>query len=451
MRRNILVALMLVVAIALCISCKREPTLDQLAYSEYMNDIFPGYEETGIPVIRINTPDNKTITRDSYIENATFQIVTDVEDAEIPIKIKGRGNYSWWFSNKKGYNIKFDSKTSVLGMAGAKKWCMIANDEDTTLLRNWLVSHLANSVLDNEEWSPSYEYFDLILNGQYMGTYAMAEAVQINKNRLNIKSIEDFEESEFNKGGFILEVDFKADAKWYFYSSTCKLPFTLKDPDLEDIDATAHVNHMKSIIDAVEAELSAPDFAEKSLSDISTIDVDSFIDWYIIEEFAKNLDADFFSSVFIYYDPSDQRIHMGPHWDADHSFGNYKRTKSSTDEDCASPEGFWINTTQASGGTSWYEYLLANDAFVDALKERWCGIRGSFAGSYSAIDAAIDAKATTIEKSATYNFMKWKHMGTNIFYDHIFRNSVSNFKRETESLKDWIKKRYVWLDAQWGN
>jgi len=440
------ILLIIILTLLTVIACK-EVTIDQLADKEYLNNAFPGYSGTGIPTITIETPDKETITREEYIKNSSYQIEDSSGSVNDTIGIKGRGNSSWG-NDKKGYNIKFNEKTSVLGMAEAKKWSLISNIYDKSLLRNWLSGYLAKSIKRGKEWSPSYEFADLVLNDEYMGTYAVAESIQINKKRLNIHNIEDYTDPEdFSKGGFILEIDFRRDATWTFTSDICKLPFTLKDPDFDDKDATVYVEYMKGIIRDVETKLTDPDFPSVDVGTIDYININSFIDWYILEEFAKNLDAYFLTSVYMYYSDDDHMIHMGPHWDFDNSFGSTGLDSDS--DDYKSPEGYWLRQSSGSS-TNWYLYLLSNESFITALKQRWSEIKYLFAGNTSVVDVAIDAKAEQIAKAAEYNFRRWKVMGSNIIWDALGFSHVSSFDEEVDSLKEWIHKRYEWLDKQWG-
>jgi hypothetical protein len=84
------------------------------------------------------------------------------------------------------------------------------------------------------------------------------------------------------------------------------------------------------------------------------------------------------------------------------------------------------------------------------LKQRWSEIKYLFAGNTSVVDVAIDAKAEQIAKAAEYNFRRWKVMGSNIIWDALGFSHVSSFDEEVDSLKEWIHKRYEWLDKQWG-
>ena len=428
---------------------------------------------TGLPALYISVDDSSidvTPTDSdgtSYIKNnyvsAKFALVTgdEYQIGTTEITMKGRGNASWTNAPKKGYNLKIGSKPSILGMAGAKKWSIIGNYYDRTLIRNYLSKVLSEEIEGTNEWNPEYQFVDLVLNGEYYGNYAIAEPIQINKNRLNIKSIEDAKSVDdfAKKGGFILEVDFRAQPNgehpddYLFYSGIYGVPFAAKDPDIEDIKGTLQedaVAFMKSKIDAVEAELSATNFMTKTVDEIKTIDVDSFVDWYILEEVAKNLDADFYTSVYVYYNPADGLVHMGPHWDFDKSFGNFSRTKTDTKKVHTS-DGFWINKSQSSNWPSWYEILLENPSFYAAVKNRWKEISPRF----SMVFARIEEMAAKLSVSAALNFERWNHL---LGQDSKSGNEVGEligsavtYQTEINYLKTWLTNRITWLDGQWGN
>ena len=142
-------------------------------------------------------------------------------------------------------------------------------------MRNWLSSYIANEIQNSDEWNPSYEFVDLFLNGEYVGNYILAEAIQINDNRINVngyKNLEKIKETnKYSEGVFVLEIDFRRDSKWWFDSAVCHIPFTLKDPDFDDLDedsVSSYVNYIKEVIDNIETNLSADDFSTKSLEEI---------------------------------------------------------------------------------------------------------------------------------------------------------------------------------------
>lgn len=110
--------------------------------------------------------------------------VEDYSDCEM----KGRGNYTWNNSEmvKKPYQIKFSSKVDVFGLGSAKKWVLLANYADGTLMKNKLVLDLADKI--GMPYSSDSEWVDLYVNGEYAGNYLLCEKVEVGKNRVNLKS-----------------------------------------------------------------------------------------------------------------------------------------------------------------------------------------------------------------------------------------------------------------------
>ncbi len=121
---------------------------------------------TGLPVISIDTPGGQPIlSKEEWIEGATIRIdgagrFDDIQAAAT--SIRGRGNSTWEWP-KKPYNIKLDAKAEVLGMPEHKRWCLLANYMDRTLLRNKTAYYLASQT--SLDWTPRCEFAELILNG----------------------------------------------------------------------------------------------------------------------------------------------------------------------------------------------------------------------------------------------------------------------------------------------
>lgn len=264
-------------------------------------------------------------------------------------------------------------------MPAAKKWCIIANYSDKTLLRNKYASFLGNEIF-NCEWNPSFEFVDVIMNGEYLGNYIFCEKNTISEDRINIQDITDCTEKKINDGkyldknndgvvnlydgGFVLEIDCRYDADYYF-TSTQGVVFTLKDPD----EVTDEIlEHIRNIVQLGEDSLYADDFSEKLYEDsditkwMQYCDVDSFIDWYFVNEIGKNRDATFGLSVYMYYNPSDGKLHLGPNWDFDPAFGN--DGENGTIPSLQTSEGWYINNSL------WISRMFEDPCFVIKVKER---------------------------------------------------------------------------------
>ena len=151
------------------------------------------------------------------------------------MEIKGRGN-STWSMPKKSYSLKLSSKKEILGMKKHKRWVLVANYSDKTLLRNYLASELGNNYF-NSVWNPSFKSVHLILNGKYYGVYILGEQIKIDSKRVDIQAIDEIEEDvnrdgfvNLDDGGFICEVNARMDEIFNFIT-TKEIAISLKEPD----------------------------------------------------------------------------------------------------------------------------------------------------------------------------------------------------------------------------
>lgn len=145
-------------------------------------------QEVNIPQICITTSSN--IGCGEYTK-----VNISIDGTNNEGKIKIRGNSTMW-ADKKAYKINFDKKQDILGMGKAKKWVLLANAYDKTLMRNKLIFDFGSSL--NFEYTPKSKYVDLYINGVYRGNYLLIEPIEVNKNRLNINT---------DNGDCLLEVE----------------------------------------------------------------------------------------------------------------------------------------------------------------------------------------------------------------------------------------------------
>ncbi len=416
---------------------------------------------TGLPTLYLNTYDVETseITKDDYcfgdfklisedygIINYTFSKEKNGEKKE---GIKGRGNTSWSMP-KKGYSIKFDSKQSFFGLPSAKKWCIIANYSDKTLLRNKLASYIGNEVLDSE-WAPTFNSVDVIMNDEYMGNYIFCERNTLSTGRVDVQDISDVDEklaegkdskiidanSDGEKnlydGGFLIEVEANEtrakDNDFYFNGTKGGRLFCLKDPDKVSSEVKEVV---QSIVLNAENVLYSDGYTDADTGWRKYIDENSVIDWYLINEFAKTNDSIFFSSVYMYYNPEDEKLHMGPIWDFDISFGNVNYN------DCDLAEGFWLKKA------IWISRMFTDSEFVENVKKRWNEKKLDL---YSVINSNLEDLESQIEVSAEYNFERWKILGTYVWPNADGYITRTTYKSEITYLQEWLNQRYSWFDT----
>ena len=143
----------------------------------------------------VNIPQICITTRSTPPPGEYTKVNISIDGTNNEGKIKIRGNSTMW-ADKKAYKINFDKKQDVLGMGKAKKWVLLANAYDKTLMRKKLIVDFGSSI--NFEYTPKSKYVDLYINGVYRGNYLLIEPIEVNKNRLNINT---------DNGDCLLEVE----------------------------------------------------------------------------------------------------------------------------------------------------------------------------------------------------------------------------------------------------
>ena len=376
---------------------------------------------TGLPVVIINTPDNKNITsKDEYIENTLMTILqTDITDEFCELmNMKGRGN-STWSQPKKPYAIKFNKKKSLLSLPADKQWVLLANYFDRTLLRNDLAFFMGNEM-STLDWTPHYQYVDLMLNGQYKGIYQLGEKVKIGKGRVNV-----------GDDGFLFEIDVRAkteeDAR-YFKVSHISNPVNIKDPDVE-YDDPDYI-YAKDYVSAADKALFSANFTDPEEGWQHYMDMDSFVDWYLINEIGKNNDAVFYSSCYMNLKRG-SKLKMGPLWDFDLAFGGYP-TEPRASEITNVVEGFYIKNV------AWYKRLFADPVFVERVKERFNEI---YVRKQEIFDHIDTSSSILIEKIAEDNRLWGRVCNSGKSKEEV----QAAYKVHVDKLKQWVSDRLDWL------
>ena len=198
------------------------------------------YPYAGLPRIVIETENHKAIKDRETEIPAKLQIWGEnAPESEImELTIKGRGN-STWNKPKKPYTIKFEQKQNFLGMKKAKKWILLANYFDRTLIRNAVAYEIARRT--NLEWTPEGKFADVFLNGKSLGNYFVCEKIQVDQNRLNIKD-----------DSYLLEFDSHYDDEFKFKTKVKNFPINIKNPKYP---TQTQLGYIQNYIDTVESIL----------------------------------------------------------------------------------------------------------------------------------------------------------------------------------------------------
>jgi hypothetical protein len=378
---------------------------------------------TGLPRILINTDNVPIVSKEDYVPGfVSVKGGLRYEDLEAQeMKIKGRGNSTWFTHPKKPYQLKFSDKTAMLSMVEDKKWLFLAEYSDKSLIRNKIALDLG--AMSRLDYTPKGEYAEVFLNNKYNGTYLITQKVEVKSNRLNLPD-----------NGYLVEIDqeTRVDPDDVFFKPTIftqihsENVFNIKEPSVAY--NTAAFDLIKDYINNFEAALFGVDFKDAQVGYQAYIDVSSFIDWYLVQEIAKSVDAKYYSSIYFNYVPGN-KIKMGPLWDFDLSFGNVDYADSQY------TNGFWVKENP------WYKRLFEDPAFESEVKERFV----YFYNNKNVILDKIDEYAAHLERSQAKNYQTWPTLGTYVWPNPVY---FDTHVEEVVHLKEWIAKRMEWLYSE---
>ncbi len=372
---------------------------------------------SGLPVVYINTGGAPIVNKEDWVA-ATMRIdgrgvASDLATAQI--EIRGRGNSTWDYP-KKTYAVKLGEKAEIFGMPKHKRWVLLAHWNDKVNIRTDLAFWLGREYADLD-WQQGGQQVELFLNGDHMGGYYLCEHIKVDEGRI--------------PDGYSIEVDSKADpADPVFRSNLTGLPFNVKDPEVEV--GSAEFEYLRTFINDFEAILMGDDFLDPEIGYKSIADVESFVDWWLSNEFAKNADAHFNTSCYMNITAAG-RLKMGPLWDYDVAWGNYVFDFDVT-EYINSPEGFWIK-----GRTAWIDRMMEDPEFVALAQEKWAQIYAD----RQRIMEQIDLMVANQINSACLNDLVWGRLtGT---YDPTIARSA--YLAEVSRFRTWVEKRFRWLNS----
>ncbi len=340
-----------------------------------------GGEPLTLPQVHVTTNGNVGInSKTEWVGgNITIFDKRGNESLSMNSEFRGRGN-STWLMPKKAYAVKLNKKEQVLGMPSHKRWVLLANWLDRTLLRNDVAFEIARKCLP---FTPRGEFVELYLNGEHRGNYYLCEQIRVDKNRVNIDEIDENTTGEDITGGYLLEFDTYAEEEInYFYTKCKNLPVTIKSPDEDVVTSWEHPAfvYIKDYVNSVEdaLEQGSWDAVEK------LIDVKSYADWFLVYNLTGNAEPGWPKSCYM-YKKRGGKLYAGPAWDFD----------------CATfmPGKKGLLLCKAL----WYPRLLEHEEFKQLLKRRWGELRCEF----EKIPSYIDEQAGWIKESNEVNFEMW--------------------------------------------
>lgn len=414
-----------------------------------------------LPAVYIDTVSGSldSVHEDKEIKEAASLTLVDEQgrclyDEELEY-IKARGNSTFLEVEKKSYQIKLADKSSLLGMEEAKKWLLLANAKDASLIRNKLVFDYAGQYTDVP--SIDGEYVDLYVNGDYIGTYFLCEKVEVLAGRLSITDLDKKNEAVNSKtqlesapqyvsadgkiralsglnnpdditGGYLLEKigpDEYEVARAAFITD-CENYYCVVSPENATVE---QVEYICGLFNELEGAVNQPDGRNpdtgKHFSEY--LDMDSWISKYLMEEAFSDPDVPE-GSVYFYKDSdsADALIYSGPMWDYDRTMGAYAVGR------------YYLDDPLQMGYRAVYaRELLGHEEVMEAVKHKY---RESFL-PYVRLEAAkeVDFLQRKLRASAAMNFTRWPEVIG--YYEAWDANS--------EFILDFLEARKDYLNDAW--
>lgn len=411
-------------------------------------------KNTGLPVVTINGTVYPKATDFDDIEGTT---TINIDGTDYTCGLRLRGN-STQAMPKKPYAFKLDKKAEILGMPKHKRWVLLANWLDRTMLRNNMAFYIAHQT---GRWAPHGQNVEVVLNGVHVGNYYLCEQIKIDEERVNIADYgwEDLveevgtptEQDVADKIGFLLECDQGTDDTEIYFRITTPVPFYvyIKDPGDaatstgNGVGANLSYNYIKNYFNSVGTAIRNRNWSTVA----SLIDYQSFADHWMFTELTENQESKHPKSFYMHKDAGG-KLCAGPGWDYD--WGTFIPASYIGDSrygEVSSTAGK-IQNKYTMRYTMWYQYLFNDPAFVEVVKARWAENYPKFQTSLT----YLDQQAAVVKASDEYNHAMWPIEGmiVNQWYSYGFPNQDEDleFDAAIAQMRTSLQARLEWLNSE---
>lgn len=417
---------------------------------------------SNLPIILI-TSDSLVIPDEPKI-TATMQVIdqgpgqlnhpTDPPNDYVGyIGIERRGSSSQDLSDKKPYAVETrnadgsDRKFPLLGMPEEADWAFLAPFNDKSLVRDALMLELAREIMP---WAARTRFVELVLNGQYQGIYMVTEKIKRDANRVNIDKLKSNDlGGDTLTGGYIIKLDKLTGATIDGWTSpyppiagTPQVTYYQYDyPKPENI-TPEQKQYIQQWMTDFEVMAKGFDFNDTLIGYPEYLDVPSFIDFVLLNEMAKNVDAYRLSTYFWKdRDSKDPRLHAGPVWDFNIALGNA--------DYCAGADyrGWAIDFNQICPNDNWVIHFWWTRLWIDQnfrrqMRDRWLQLRAE-KFSDASILAQLDSMTNLLQESQVRNFHQWPILNTWV-WPNVFCCGL--YTDHTQYLRTWLLNRLHWMD-----
>ncbi|MBR6452906.1 MAG: CotH kinase family protein [Lachnospiraceae bacterium] len=336
------------------------------------------------------------------------------------VTLRGRGNTSWDFAKKKSYTLVFDKAVYMLDLGKNKKWNLVANAFDQTLLRNEVLLEMAGDM--GVPYEPKCEQVSLFIDGHYQGAYLLTTKVNVDKDRVALK-----------KGDFLLNWGGTDEEQPIYY--TCPAWEGKNDDYRADFmelewpknDSEEDLKEKQVLVQELVDAITDP--SDPHLWDI--LDLESTARYYWAQEISMNFDADF-RSTYLYYKADSGKFYFGPVWDLDLALGwNADKFGGAY----MTPEGFPVRMA------SWYADLFKRPEFKACCEDlyRTGGIREAM---YDAIDR-FEARISEMAEDGDLDHRTWQGNDPVLGIKY-----GDTYEAQAQGTLQFFKDRAAWIDRE---
>ncbi|MFK7950987.1 MAG: CotH kinase family protein [Saprospiraceae bacterium] len=415
------------------------------------------FTDSNLPIIIINSDgtivdEPKVGGNIGIIDNGNGQRnnLTDSYSYEGRIGIELRGQTSQFLFDKKSYGFETwdandeDLDTTLLDLPKEEDWILYGPYSDKTMIRNVLIYGLSNQI---GMYASRTRYCELMIDGEYKGVYVLMEKIKRDGNRVDIKKLNPDEvEVPDISGGYILKLDKFDNSDQNIFSSNYATPnqplnYQVIYPNANNLQPEQY-QYIQDFMNDFEAALSGENYKDTILGYRQYIDVNTFIDFLLLNELGRNPDAYRISTYFHKeHDDDGGLLKMGPIWDFNIGMGNANFCMGSSHEgwvfdyNSVCPDDAWLIGY-------WWDKLLSDEAFANAVADRWQELRQT-TFNITNIHQMIDDHAAILNESQVRNFERFPILGQSVWPNDFVGET---YEEEITFLKDWFENRVVWMD-----
>lgn len=412
--------------------------------------------EGNLPIIVIETLNGQEIPDEPKID-AHMGIVDNLvgineypgsyNDYDGKVGIEIRGASSTMF-DKKGYAVETrlengeNNNISVLGLPIENDWVLHGPYSDKSLIRNVLAYHFAEAM---GQYAPRTRLCEVFINNSYSGVYVLTEKIKKDTFRVDVGKLEAHEISGRDlTGGYIFKLDKGDEPFWispYLSLNSNDIRFLHHYPD-PYLMPMQQKEYIKNFVTDFEDALAGDQFYDPVLGYKPYIDVQSFVDFYLVNEISKNVDG-YRISTFLHKDKDKldkvSPLKAGPVWDFNLGFGNADYYDGSVTSGWQSnhPADYWSTPF-------WWNRLKEDPEYFNLLVDTWIDYRSTIL-SDTRVNEVIDSLTTLLADAQQRNFNAFPILSRYIWPNNYVGGSYEN---EINYLKNWIFERMAWMDEQ---